>query len=137
MRWVRDSFVLTDEPTESLVADTFRLLQTTYWSHKRPMEVVGRMIENSLCFALFSEEQQVGFARVITDYATTSWLADVVISESLQGQGLGSWVMQCVLEHPTIADTQFVLQTGTAHEFYKQLGFEKSEALMSTPVDYL
>ena len=95
------------------------------------------MLHSSLCFFLRSGEQQIGFARVITDGVTTSWLADVVLSEQFQNDGLGSWMMECVMAHPDIAETQFALQTGSAHAFYKRLGFAQNEALMSTAVDYL
>lgn len=137
MNWHRDSFLLTTDAKPSSVLDTFELLQSTYWAHKRPLNVVEKMLSNSLCFYLLESDQQVGFARVITDYTTTSWLCDVVIDVEHQSAGLGSWMMQCVFEHPEIRETQYVLQTGTAHKFYQQLGFSRHESLMSTPVDYL
>ncbi len=137
MKWQRDDLVLTDEPTETIVADTHAMLQTTYWSHKRSLDVVEKAIANSLCFVLLSGERQVGFARLVTDYATTSWLADVILADELQGNGIGTWMMDCVMQHPAVAGTQFVLQTGSAHAFYERLGFGGNEALMSTPVDYL
>ena len=137
MRWQRDDLVLTDEPTPTIVKDTHAMLQTTYWSHKRSLDVVEKAIANSLCFVLLRDDKQVGFARLITDYATTSWLADVILADELQGCGVGTWMMQCVIQHPDVAETQFVLQTGSAHTFYERLGFAGNEALMSTPVDYL
>jgi GNAT superfamily N-acetyltransferase len=137
MQWCRDSFILTDDRPLTAAHSTFELLQSTYWAHKRPMEVVEKLLRNSLCFFLLRETNHVGFARVITDYATTSWLCDVVLDSRYRSNGLGSWMMQCVLEHPGIAHTQFALQTGTAHDFYRRLGFCGNDALMSTPVDYL
>ena len=137
MRWQRDNLVLTDEPTKTIIEDTHAMLQATYWSHKRSLEVVEKAIANSLCFVLLFGEKQVGFARLITDYATTSWLADVILADELQGNGIGTWMMECVMRHPAVADTQFVLQTGSAHAFYERLGFAGNDALMSTPVDYL
>lgn len=137
MEWHRDNLVLTDEPTATVVEDTHAMLQTTYWAHKRPLPIVEKAIANSLCFILLSDGQQVGFARLVTDYATTSWLADVIIAEELQGIGLGTWMMECVMQHPAVAGTQFVLQTGSANQFYERLGFSGNAALMSTPVDYL
>jgi GNAT superfamily N-acetyltransferase len=137
MRWTRDNLILTDEPTSTCVEDTYRLLQATYWAHTRPIEVVERILDRSLCFFLLDDDRQVGFGRVISDFVTTSWIADVVLEATCQNQGVGSWMMRCVLEHPSIKDTQFALQTGSAHDFYERLGFARRETLMSTAVDYL
>ncbi|MEM7314093.1 MAG: GNAT family N-acetyltransferase [Planctomycetota bacterium] len=137
MHWTRDEFRITNQPPTASVESTYRLLQTTYWAHVRPIDVVEKLLQNSLCFFLLRDEKQIGFGRVITDYTTTSWVADVIIVSEFQGQGLGSWMMQCMLEHSDIKQTQFVLQTGTAHDFYERLGFAKSENLMSTGADYL
>lgn len=137
MIWHRNEFVITTERPTSAINDTFELLQTTYWSHKRPAGVIEKLLDNSLCFFLLRDTTQVGFGRVITDYVTTSWVSDVVIDSKIQNQGLGGWMMDCIMSHPDIVDTQFALQTGTAHPFYDRLGFKRSDALMSTPVDYL
>lgn len=137
MIWHRDSYLITNDRHSTAIKDTFELLQSTYWAHRRPLETVEKILEHSLCFFLIQESTQIGFARVITDYASTSWLADVVIAENSQNQGLGNWMMDCVLHHPDIRHTQFVLQTGSAHEFYQRLGFRPHESLLSTPVDYL
>lgn len=137
MQWSKLNYLLTTNPREDSARDTYLLLQKTYWSHKRPLDVVEKTIDNSLCFFLFDQDRQIGFARIITDYATTSWLADVVLDDSYQNQKLGSWMMNCVLDHPDISFTQFVLQTGSAEKFYSRLGFSKHPSLMSTEVDYL
>lgn len=137
MRWCRELFVLSDERNDTSVQETFDLLQTTYWAHKRPVQIVEQIIDRSLCFYLRRGSEQIGFARVITDHVTTSWIADAVLHGSHRNQGLGTWMMKCILEHPDISQTQFVLQTGTAHVFYERLGFSRNKALMSTPVDYL
>ena len=137
MEWYHESFVISDEPDNTSVDETFALLQTTYWAHKRPLNVVQQIIERSLCFFLRIDGKQIGFARVITDFVTTSWLADVVLHETYQKQGLGEWMMKCVLAHPQLKGTQFALQTADAHVFYERLGFTQNAALMSTRVDYL
>lgn len=137
MEWRRDRFRLTTQPTEFSETRTFELLQATYWGHKRPLELVKKVLENSMCFFLLDGDQQIGFARVISDFTTTSWLSDVVVDDNYQKQGLGSWMVQQILSHPEIAGTQFALQTGTAQKFYKKFGFLSNDFLMSTPVDYL
>ena len=137
MEWRRDRFRLTTQSTEHSANRTFGLLQETYWGHKRSLEMVEKVLENSMCFFLLDGDRQIGFARVISDFTTTSWLSDVVLDDDYQNQGLGSWMVQQILCHPEISETQFALQTGTAQKFYKRLGFLSNESLMSTPVDYL
>ena len=137
MRWQRDAFVFTNDPPLTATESTYELLQTTYWAHTRPMTVVEKILRNSLCFFLLHESDHIGFARVITDSATTSWLCDVVLDSRYRNNGLGLWMMRCVMRHPDLVQTQFALQTGTAQDFYRRLGFCGSDALMSTPVDYL
>lgn len=137
MEWVRGDYVITNEPPANAAEATFDLLAATYWSSSRSPNVVRKILDHSLCFFLMHDRSQIGFGRVITDFATTSWIADVVINDTCRNAGLGTWFMKCLLSHPDIRDTQFALQTGTAHAFYERLGFTASGALMSTPVDYL
>src|SRR6185503_6229290 len=72
-------------------------LNTSYWAAGRSVETIKRSIENSISFGVYKGDQQVGFARVITDYATFAWIADVFIVESVRGQGLGKWLMKVIL----------------------------------------
>lgn len=76
------------------------LSTSTYWATGRPLEVVRRSIENSFSFGLFYNERQIGFARVVTDYATFAWLADVFVIDEFRGQGLGKWLMEVIINHP-------------------------------------
>lgn len=137
MNWHRDNLILTSDQPDEAAESTYALLQTTYWSHKRPRDTVEKILKNSLCFYLLEGSDHVGFARVISDRVTTSWLCDVIIKDEFQNHGVGSWMMQCILSHPDLNATQFVLQTATAHTFYQRLGFSRQNALMSTSVDYL
>ena len=100
MEWRRDRFLLTNEEPPEVLASTFSLLQTTYWSHVRPIEVVEKVLRTSLCFFLLDDENHIGFARVVTDYATTSWLSDVVLDANYRNDGIGTWMMQCILHTP-------------------------------------
>ena len=131
MEWYREEFVITDDRNKiqlDIVAD---LLAKTYWGHKRPREVVEKLVPNSLCFSLFRNEEQLGFARVVTDYTVFSWLSDLVIDYEYRGRGLGRWFMDCILSHPEIGKTQFVLQTTHAHGLYERYAFRGSEKLMT------
>ncbi len=100
------------------------LSRQSYWGKGIPMEVMKRSIENSLSFGLFHEAEQIGFARVVTDYATFAWLADVFIDEAFRGQGLGKWLMETVHGHPGLQGLRrWILGTRDAHGLYEQFGY--------------
>ena len=85
-----------------------------------------RSIENSLSFGVFKDGEQVGFARVVTDYATFAWLADVFILDEHRGQGLGKWLIEVIISHPDLQGfRRWVLATKDAHELYRRVGFRE------------
>jgi GNAT superfamily N-acetyltransferase len=99
------------------------LRDSSYWAQDRPLAIVRKSIEHSLCFGVYGGDRQVGFARVVTDYATFAWLCDVFISEEVQGQGLGKWLIETVVDHPELQGAQvFILATRDAHELYRRYG---------------
>ena len=101
------------------------LSRRSYWAVGRPMEVVRRSLENSLAFGVYKGGRQVGFARLITDYATFAWLADVFVVEEFRGEGLSKWLMETIISHPELqALRRWVLATKDAHELYRRFGFE-------------
>ena len=109
-------------------------LSQSYWARGIPLAVVEQAIRHSLCFGLFEEESQVGFARVITDYATFAYLGDVFILESHQGQGLGKWLMEIVIAHPELQGLRrWNLATRDAHSLYARHGF----AALAKPESYM
>src|SRR5918995_5846336 len=100
------------------------LSRRSYWAKGRELDVINRGIDNSLSFGIYRGEQQVGFARVVTDYATFAWLADVFVLEEYRGRGLGKWLVEVVLSHPELQKfRRWVLATKDAHEIYRQFGF--------------
>lgn len=131
MEWHRDEFVISDDRRHVQVEGVAELLVKTHWGHRRPREVVEKLIQTSMCFSLFRQQKQIGFARVVTDHAVFSWLSDVVINDVYRGRGLGGWLIGCILGHPLIAGTQFVLQTTEAAGLYKKFGFQANEKLMT------
>jgi GNAT superfamily N-acetyltransferase len=131
VEWHRDEFVISDDLSRVQVEVVADLLAKTFWGHKRPREVVEKLIHTSMCFSLLRHQEQIGFARVVTDYAVFSWLSDVVIKDGYRGRGLGGWLIGCILERPQIAGTQFVLQTADAAGLYKKFGFQANEKLMT------
>ena len=134
MQWMKDEFTLTDDSSRLDLERTFMLLHRTYWGVRRPREVVAKMIEHSLCLVLLQGDIQVGFGRAVTDYTVFSWIADIVVEPKYRSRGLGKWMMECIVTHPAIKDTQMVLQTRDAHRLYEKYGFTKNPALMSTQV---
>jgi GNAT superfamily N-acetyltransferase len=110
------------------------LSQESYWAQKVPLEVVQRAIAHSLCFGLYQDERQIGFARVVTDAATFAYLADVFVLASHRGRGLGRRLLAAVLAHPDLQGLRrFMLATRDAHELYRQFGFtapSRPEVLM-------
>jgi GNAT superfamily N-acetyltransferase len=100
------------------------LANRSYWAEGRPLEVVRRSIDNSLCFGLYEQGKQVGFTRVVTDRATFAWLCDVFVLEAYRGRGLATWLIGCVMGHPALQGLRRVLLgTRDAHGLYERYGF--------------
>src|SRR4030081_501918 len=102
------------------------LSKTAYWAIGRTLQVVERSIENSLPFGIYKGDVQVGFARVVTDYATFAWIADVFVLPEYRGRGLSKWLMEVMLAHPRLQGfRRWVLSTKDAHGLYERFGFIK------------
>jgi GNAT superfamily N-acetyltransferase len=100
------------------------LSEESYWARGRSREVVERTIAHSLCFGAYLGEQLVGYARVVTDYATFAWLADVFILDEFRGRGYGKALVQAVIAHPDLQGLRrMLLATKDAHTLYAQYGF--------------
>jgi GNAT superfamily N-acetyltransferase len=100
------------------------LSERSYWAKGRSKEKVVKSIAHSLCFGVFRNEEQVGFARVVTDYAIYAYLLDVFVIENERGHGLGKFLMDCIMGHPELADLKrWMLGTEDAHGLYTQYGF--------------
>jgi N-acetylglutamate synthase-like GNAT family acetyltransferase len=106
------------------------LSQRSYWAEGIPREIVERGIKHSLNFGLYHGEKQVGFARVITDYATHAYLCDVFVVEEERGRGLSKWLMQVMLQHPALQGLRrWFLLTKDAQGLYEQVGFTYREGI--------
>jgi GNAT superfamily N-acetyltransferase len=96
----------------------------SYWAQGRTIETVQRAIDNSLNFGLYKNNQLIGFARVVTDYATFAWIADVFVLSEHRGRGLSKWIMEVILSHPELQSfRRWVLATRDAHGLYARFGF--------------
>jgi GNAT superfamily N-acetyltransferase len=100
------------------------LSNSSYWAQGRDFELVKRSVSNSLNFGLYKGNQQIGFARVVTDYATFAWLADVFLLDQYRGKELGKWLIEVVVSHPRLQGfRRWLLATRDAHELYRRFGF--------------
>ncbi len=108
------------------INDVARLLRMTYWADKRPIEQIEKSMENSSCYGVYLDDEKklVGFARVISDYATTYYLCDVIIDTAFQHMGLGTALLSHIESLPEYAGLRGVLITRDAHNLYRKFGFE-------------
>lgn len=107
----------------------YNFLVNSYWAAGIDLEIVKRSIEHSLCFGLYFNKQQIGFARVITDYATFGYLADVFVLEAYRGQGLSKWLMHNIMHHADLQGfRRWMLATRDAHGLYAQSGFKAMQS---------
>ena len=123
-----NDYEITTDPSRFDIKAIHAFLKESYWSPGIAFEVVERAIKNSLCFSILQEGRQVGFARVISDFTTFGYLADVYVLETHRGQGLSKWLMQTILTHPDLQGLRrFMLATRDAHGLYHQFGFQALE----------
>lgn len=122
--WKRDDFEISTDPAKIDIEVVHTFLTNCYWAKGIPMATVRRSIEHSLCFGVYKNGQQVGFARVITDYATYAYLGDVFVLKEHRGQGLSRWLMECIVIHPELQGLRrWALLTRDAHDLYRRFGF--------------
>ena len=140
----RGKFVISTDPARLDLDLIYDFLTNCYWAKGIPRDVVTRSIEHALCFGIYDESRAefpllakparngapqvrpplVGFARVISDFATIAYLGDVFVLESHRGRGLSKWLMECILEHPALQNLRrWILLTRDAHELYRKFGF--------------
>jgi GNAT superfamily N-acetyltransferase len=124
MERTRHGFTLSTDPARLDLDVIHGFLAGCYWSPGVPRDVVARAIRHSLPFGVYDGPGQVAFSRVITDYATYAYLADVFVLPAYRGRGLSKWMMSCVREHPDLQGLRrWMLGTRDAHGLYRQFGF--------------
>ncbi len=100
------------------------LSEESYWARERTAEQTATAVKNSLSFGVYKGENQVGFGRVVTYYATFAYLGDVFILPEYQGDGLGKFLMRAILEHPDLQNfRRWILATKDAHGLYAKFEF--------------
>jgi len=119
------NYQVTLDPAFIDVEATHAFLTTTYWAQGIPLPVVRRAIAGSVCAAVRCENQQVAFARAVTDRATFAYLADVYVLEEHRGRGLSRAMISALLAHPDLQGLRrLMLATRDAHGLYAKFGFK-------------
>lgn len=118
-------YYISDSKEKIQIEEVIRLLRQTYWANSRSRKMIEKSIENSLCFGVYLEENdlQIGFARVITDYATTYYLCDVIIDENYRGNGIGKSLAAHIVNDSRLRPLGGFLATRDAHGLYEKFGF--------------
>jgi GNAT superfamily N-acetyltransferase len=142
----RGEFLISTDPARLDLDVIYGFLTNCYWAKGIPRDVVARSIEHSMCFGIYdgSREEspglaketrhgapgrdgaaaQVGFARVISDFATIAYVGDVFVLDTHRGRGLGKWLMESITRHPALQNLRrWILTTRDAHGLYSQVGF--------------
>ena len=146
----RGEFLISTDPARMDLEVIHGFLTNCYWAKGIPREIVARSIEHSLCFGIYHDvagkspllatparsgapdsvgAPQVGFARVISDFATVAYLGDVFVLDAYRGRGRGKWMMECIMRHPSLQGLRrWILLTRDAHGLYSQFGFTPVKA---------
>ena len=120
------NYRIVDDLDQMNLSDIIRLLKSTYWADKRSDEQIEKSVRNSSCYGIYveGEKKLAGFARVISDYATTYYLCDVVIDEDYQHKGLGTALVSYIESLPVYEGLRGILVTRDAHSLYSKFGYE-------------
>lgn len=122
----KGDYIITTDKTKMDIPYIHHYLSTeSYWCKDIPLDVVHRSVESSLNFGVFYQGRQVGFARIVSDFATVAYLGDVFIAPDHRGKGLSKWLMEQIMAHPDLQGLRrWILLTRDAHELYKQYGWK-------------
>jgi GNAT superfamily N-acetyltransferase len=122
--WSKGDYEISTDPARIDVVMVQKFLTSSYWAKGIPAKTVRLSVEKSIPFGVYHGQQQVGFARIISDLATFAYLADVFILPSHRGRGLSLWLMECIVSHPDLQGLRrWMLATKDAHGLYAKLGF--------------
>lgn len=123
--WRKNSYLVSTDREKLDVKAIHRYLTRSTWAKGINLDTVATSIENSLNFGIYHHDTQIGFARLITDFATFAYLCDVYVLEEYQGEGLGRWMMECLRNHPLFEQLRrIMLFTTTAPWLYEKFGYQ-------------
>jgi N-acetylglutamate synthase-like GNAT family acetyltransferase len=118
------SILISTDKRKLNISFIHHFLENSYWSPGISRKLVQRAISNSLCFGVYHQNSQIGFSRVITDFTSFGYLADVFISEDFRGKGYSKLLMKAIMKHPELQNfRRWMLATRDAHGLYRQFGF--------------
>jgi len=124
---IKDYEITTNKNNMNVKA-IHKYLTRAYWSNGISLENVQKAFENSFCFGVLKDNEQVGYARLVTDYASIAYLADVYILEEHRNKGISKWLINEIINHPNIKDVRkIILATKDAHTLYEKFDFKKLE----------
>ena len=122
--WQRDGFTISTDPARLDLDSVYAWLSASYWARGIPRDVFERSVRHALCFGIYEGARQVGFARVVTDFATVAYVGDVFVLEPWRGRGLSRWLMEVISSHPDLQGfRRWILLTRDAHGLYRKFGF--------------
>lgn len=122
-----NGYYISKDKSKLQMANIKELMKQTYWAADRQEETISKAIKNSICYGVFDNcNKQVGFARVITDYATAYYLCDVIIHKEHRGKGLGKSIIEFITNDSELKNLHGLLLTKDAHGLYEQYGFERN-----------
>lgn len=122
----KKNFLISTDKSKLDLKIIHNFISNSYWAKNRSLKTMKKAIDNSLCFGVYYGKKQVGFARVITDFTTFAYLADVFIIEEFRGKGLSKWLMNVILNYDSLKNLKrWFLATKDAHGLYEKFGFTK------------
>ncbi len=125
MKWKRGEFTISTDRNRLQIDEIQRFLsEESYWAKERTREQTEIAIKNSLPFGVYKGENQIGFARVVSDFATFAYLGDVYILENCRGLGLSKWLLEVIVTYPELQNLRrWILATKDAHKLYEKYEF--------------
>ncbi len=126
LEFQKGDYLLSTDQKKLNLKVIHEFLKDSYWAKEIPFEIVKKSVKNSYCFGVYKSEEQIGFARIVSDFATFAYLADVFIIEEYRGKGLSKWLMECIMKDQNLQNLRtFSLATWDAHSLYEKYGFSK------------
>jgi GNAT superfamily N-acetyltransferase len=121
----KNDFCISTDSTKLNIKAIHDFLSTkAYWSLNIPYDTVKKAVDHSLNFGVYHNNEQVGYARIISDFSTIAYLGDVYILDEYRGKGLSKWLMEIIMSHPDLQGLRrWILLTGDAHGLYHQFGW--------------
>ncbi|HKN01916.1 MAG TPA: GNAT family N-acetyltransferase [Candidatus Binataceae bacterium] len=119
-----EDYVISTDPARLDLGVIHGFLRESYWAEGIPREIVARAVQNSLCFGVYFRDEQIAFARVVSDYATFAYIADVFVLAPWRGRSISKALMAEVVRHPDLQGLRrWLLGTKDAHGLYQRFGF--------------